>query len=79
MLDSDSASEDSDTDENNAQIPAPQTENDWLSESINSDQNKATIDKLIKEVKGLNPSFSASESCVALCGVHCFHLLYFNF
>lgn len=31
---SDSASDESDTDENNAQNPAPQTENRWLKESL---------------------------------------------
>ena len=30
----DSASDESDTDENDVQIPAPQTENGWLKESI---------------------------------------------
>ena len=32
-----------------------------IRESINSNQNKATMDRLIKEVKGLNPSFNASD------------------
>ena len=33
----------------------------FISKSIKSSQNKGTMAKLIKEIKGLNPSFDAAE------------------